>query len=168
MGNPWIILASYLTLWQSQSQQTPDRIHVSAVQFLFERKWDASVDIWIAVMLLNFRMSGIRVMLLWSLGRNRWEGFQQRRRKPGESSDEYVHYLDHGDICTGVSTCQNLLNYMCKIICVSYNLNYKCKHTNFTYVQFIPCHFYLNKALLTFFKNVKKKINLIFVLGSSS
>ena len=47
------------------------------------------------------------------------------------------------------------LNYMCKIIRVSYNLNYKCKHTNFTYVQFIPCQFYLNKALLTFFKNVK-------------
>ena len=60
------------------------------------------------------------------------------------------------------------LNYMCKIIRVSYNLNYKCKHTNFTYVQFIPCQFYLNKALLTFFKNVKKKINLLFVLGSSS
>lgn len=115
-------------------------------------------------MLLNFRMSGIRVMLLWLLGRNMWEGFQQRRRKPGESSDEYVHYLDHGDICTGVSTCQNLLNYMCKIICVSYNLNYKCKHTNFTYVQFIPCHFYLNKALLTFLKNVKKKNKPAFCL----
>ena len=59
-------------------------------------------------MLLNFRMSGIRVMLLWLLGRNRREGLQQRSRKPGESSDEYVHYPDHGDSCTGVPTCQNL------------------------------------------------------------
>lgn len=122
MGKPWrirrswIILASYLTLWQSQSQQTPDRIHVSAVQFLIQRKRDASVDIWIIVMLLNFRMSGVRVMLPWLLGRNRWEGLQQRRRKLGESNDDYVHYLDYGGSCTGVHTCQNLLNYMCKII----------------------------------------------------
>lgn len=122
MGKPWrirrswIILASYLTLWQSQSQQTPDRIHVSAVQFLIQRKRDASVDIWIIVMLLNFRMSGVRVMLPWLLGRNRWEGLQQRRRKLGESNDDYVHYLDYGGSCTGVHTYQNLLNYMCKII----------------------------------------------------
>lgn len=122
MGKPWrirrswIILASYLTLWQSQSQQTPDRIHVSAVQFLIQRKRDASVDIWIIVMLLNFRMSGVRVMLPWLLGRNRWEGLQQRRRKLGESNDDYVHYIDYGGSCIGVHTCQNLLNYMCKII----------------------------------------------------
>lgn len=105
-------------------------------------------------MLLNFGMSGVRVMLLWLLGRNRWEGLQQRRRKPGESSDEYVQYLDNGDSCTGVYTCQNLLNYRYTIIHVSYNLNDKCKHIKFTYVQFILCQFYLNKALLTFFKNV--------------
>ena len=89
-------------------------------------------------------------MLPWLLGRNRWEGLQQRRRKLGESNDDYVHYLDYGGSCTGVSTCQNLLNYMCKIICVSYNLNYKCKHIKFTYIQFILCQFYLNKALLIF------------------
>lgn len=32
--------------------KTPDRIHVSAVQFLIQ-KWDASVDIWMIVMLLS-------------------------------------------------------------------------------------------------------------------
>ena len=60
---------------------------------------------------------------------------------------------------------------MCTIIHVSYDLNDKCKHIKFTYVQFILCQFYLNKALLTFLKNVekkKKKGNLLFVLGSSS
>ena len=77
IGKSWIILASYLTLRQSQSQQRPDRIHVSAVQFLIQRKWDASVDIWIAVMLLNFGMSGVRVVLPWLLGRNRWEGLHR-------------------------------------------------------------------------------------------
>ena len=97
-------------------------------------------------------------------------GITHRRRKLGESSDEYVHYLDYGNSCTGVHTCQNLLNYMCTIIHVSYDLNDKCKHIKFTYVQFILCQFYLNKALLTFLKNVekKKKGNQLFVLGSSS
>lgn len=96
-------------------------------------------------------------------------GITQSRRKLEESSDEYVHYLDYGNSCTGVDTCQNLLNYMCTIIHVSYNLNGKCKHIKFTYVQFILCQFYLNKALLTFLKNVEeKKGNLLFVLGSSS
>ena len=66
-------------------------------------------------MLLNFRMSGVRVMLPWLLGRNRWEGLRQRRRKLGESNDDYVHYLDYGGSCTGVHTYQNLLNYMLKM-----------------------------------------------------
>lgn len=87
MGQPWrirkswIILASYLTLWQSQSQQTLDRIHVSAVQFLIQRKWDASVDIWIAVMLLNFEMSGVKSYASVVAGEEQVGGITTEKKK---------------------------------------------------------------------------------------
>ena len=66
-----------------QSQQTYDRTHVSAAQFLIQRKRDGPVDIWVTMGLLNSRMSGIKLMLLWLLGRDKWEGLKQRTRKWG-------------------------------------------------------------------------------------
>lgn len=134
-----------------QSQQTYDRTHVSAAQFLIQRKRDAPVDIWVTMGLLNSKMSGTKRMLLWLLGRDKWEGLKQRTRKWAgeESRHPYVHYLDCGHSCTGVHTCQNLLNYTLHI-CTAY------------YMSILP-----QQGSSKFFLNVKKR-SLLFVLVSNS
>lgn len=78
-------------------------------------------------------------------------GIKTEDKKMGGGGEQapICSYLDCGHSCTGVHTCQNLLNYTLHI-CTAY------------YMSILP-----QQGSSKFFLNVKKR-SLLFVLGSNS